>query len=165
MYTVKEGLTVVVVHLRNKVATFMQKSNLPVVNQFKKEYKTAVEPVTGETWAIYWLKMREDKVWADSVAVQGTAWYLNHDIYLIMSSHSYCIIVPSSSSSLINYFSLFWFLNYFFPIIWFKITFSLNIFAFVALSHRVSLIISPGFLSDSLPLIFGSSFMTQFWTF
>ena len=30
--------------------------------------------------------MRKDKEWADAVSVQGTAWYLNHDLLIIMST-------------------------------------------------------------------------------
>ena len=72
--------------LRNKVASFMQKSTLPVIKLFKEKYRTVLEPVTGESWDDYWKIMRKDKEWADAVSVQGTAWYLNHDLLIIMSS-------------------------------------------------------------------------------
>ena len=54
-----------------------------MVNKFKKEYEKCS---LGELWEEYWQKMSMDKEWADQVVVQGTAWFLHHDITIIMDS-------------------------------------------------------------------------------
>ena len=73
--------------LRKKVATFMtRKFNTPVVETFVRNYEEVVEPVSGETWVEYWERMKTDGEWADDIAVQGTAWYLNRDILIVCST-------------------------------------------------------------------------------
>ena len=74
--------------LRKKVAKFMTRTrNLTVaVENFIQNYKDILQPVTKETWGEYWARMRKDKEWADDIAVQGTAWYLNQDILIVWST-------------------------------------------------------------------------------
>ena len=67
--------------LRKKVCNFMVRSRLPVVQDFKMRW---VEFQLEEQWDDYWKKMAKDKEWADAPAVQGTAWFLEKDIHVIM---------------------------------------------------------------------------------
>ena len=71
--------------LRTKVSTFMTKSTMQLVEKFKKKYNEVLQPVTGETWIDYWEKMSQSGEWAESLSIQGTAWFLNHNILIICS--------------------------------------------------------------------------------
>ena len=69
--------------LKKNVASFMKTSRHPVVKAYKREYQKVLQPVTKESWEQYWLRMQQDTEWADAVYVQGTAWYLMHDIHIM----------------------------------------------------------------------------------
>ena len=73
--------------LRKNVATFMTRTRKTCAQEtFVRNYEEVVEPVSGETWVEYWARMKTDGEWADDIAVQGTAWYLNRDILIVWST-------------------------------------------------------------------------------
>ena len=73
-------------HLKKAVTSFMIRSRPDNIKAFRKEYQDVMEPVTKESWLKYWLKMNNDKEWADALFVQGTAWYLKQDILIVLTT-------------------------------------------------------------------------------
>ena len=69
--------------LRLKVARFAKRSRLAVVDEFKRLY---YETYPEKTWHDMWGKMEQDGEWADAITVQATAWFLHHDIHIVMAS-------------------------------------------------------------------------------
>ena len=69
--------------LRQKVADFIHKSRLQLIMEFKDRYG---ETHPEEPWAAYWQKMRQDRVWVDSIMVQATAWFLRHDLIIVWNT-------------------------------------------------------------------------------
>jgi hypothetical protein len=69
--------------LRDLVSHYMTAPDMPVeVRKFKESY----EKIHRVPWAAYWTEMRQDRVWADSIMVQGTAWYLHRDLCIVLDS-------------------------------------------------------------------------------
>jgi hypothetical protein len=69
--------------LRDLVAHFMTNPDMPVeIRNFKERY----EETHRIPWATYWKEMRQDRVWADSIMLQGTAWYLHRDLCIVFGS-------------------------------------------------------------------------------
>ena len=69
--------------LRLKIARFARNSRLPLIQSFKKRYE---ESHPADSWDGFWKTMAEDRVWADAITLQGAAWYLHHDIHVVMAS-------------------------------------------------------------------------------
>ena len=69
--------------LRIKVARFATRSRLAVVDEFKRRY---YETYPEKLWDEMWSKMEQDEEWADAITVQATAWFLHHDINIVMAS-------------------------------------------------------------------------------
>ena len=69
--------------LRIKVARFAKRSRLAVVDEFKRRY---YETHPEELWDEMWSRMEQDEEWADAITVQATAWFLHHDINIVMAS-------------------------------------------------------------------------------
>ena len=69
--------------LRLKVARFAKRSRLAVVDEFKRLY---YETYPEKMWHDMWSKMEQDGEWADAITVQATAWFLHHDIHIVMAS-------------------------------------------------------------------------------
>ena len=74
------------IDLKKAVTSFMIRSRPDQVKAFRKKYQAVIEPVTTETWLKYWLRMNNDKEWVDALFVQGTAWYLKHDILIVLTT-------------------------------------------------------------------------------
>ena len=68
--------------LRLKVASFAKTSDLPVVDRFKRVYYETYPP---EFWDGFWNRMEQDEEWADGIVGQLTAWFLHHDIHIVMA--------------------------------------------------------------------------------
>ena len=69
--------------LRLKVSKFAKRSKLAVVDQFKRLY---YETYPAELWDDMWSRMEKDQEWADGITAQATAWFLHHDIHIVMAS-------------------------------------------------------------------------------
>ena len=69
--------------LRLKVARFAKRSRLAVVDEFKRLY---YETYPEELWDEMWSRMEQNEEWADAYTVQATAWFLHHDIHIVMAS-------------------------------------------------------------------------------
>ena len=69
--------------LRLKVAGFAKRSRLAVVDEFKRRYH---ETYPEELWDEMWSRMEQNEEWADAITVQATAWFLHHDIHIVMAS-------------------------------------------------------------------------------
>ena len=69
--------------LRNAVCKFMMETDQTCVKAFRQSYMTNEYPLNRINWKDYWFGMCQDKVWVDYKFIQGTAWYLNHDIMLV----------------------------------------------------------------------------------
>ena len=73
-------------YLKTEVSRFMLESTEQSVLNFKREYEEHFQPVEKESWASYWEKMTRDGEWADYLFVKGTAWFLEHDIHIVLTS-------------------------------------------------------------------------------
>ena len=69
--------------LRLKISRFVRNSRLPLIQSFKKLYE---ESHPSESWDTFWKTMAKDREWADAITIQGAAWYLHHDIHVVMAS-------------------------------------------------------------------------------
>ena len=69
--------------LRLKISRFAQTSRKTVVKSFKKLYE---ECHPADSWVAFWKSMEKDRVWADAIVLQVAAWYLHHDIHVVMAS-------------------------------------------------------------------------------
>ena len=69
--------------IRNAVCDFILNVNHPCIESFKQSYMVNEYPVSRISWNDYWFAMRQNKVWVDYKFIQGTAWYLNHDIMIV----------------------------------------------------------------------------------
>ena len=69
--------------LRLKISRFALTSRQTVVMSFKKLYE---ECHPADSWVAFWKRMEKDRVWADAIVVQVAAWYLHHDIHIVMAS-------------------------------------------------------------------------------
>ena len=74
--------------LRIAVKNFIQNSDHPNVVQFRTNYEENAATINNESWDQYWTKMTQDKVWADYIFIQSTAWFLKHDIMIITTSNN-----------------------------------------------------------------------------
>ena len=74
--------------LRLAVKKFIENSAHQNTIQFQRNYEDNVAKINNESWDQYWYRMTQDKVWADYIFVQATAWFLNHDIMIITTSNT-----------------------------------------------------------------------------
>ena len=68
---------------RRRVATFMLNSKNPSVLNYKLRYEKIAMPIIKKSWTAYWNFMMERFTWADSHFVQGTAYMLGLDIWIV----------------------------------------------------------------------------------
>lgn len=85
---VQKNKNVAQMQLRIAIKKFIQNSDHPNVIQFKTNYQNEVATSNNESWEQYWHRMTEDKVWADYIFIQATAWFLKHDIMIITTSNT-----------------------------------------------------------------------------
>ena len=78
-----EGPNPAYLNLKHAVADFMLVVDTPAKIAFRAEfYKTvAITDVIG--YDAYWARWRKNMVWPCGVAVQGTAWFLGRDLFII----------------------------------------------------------------------------------
>ena len=69
--------------VRSAVCDFMLNISHPCIERFRQSYNANEYPVSRISWNDYWFAMRQNKVWVDYKFIQGTAWYLNHDIMIV----------------------------------------------------------------------------------
>ena len=69
--------------IRNSVCDFMLNASHPCIERFRQSYMVNEYQVSRISWNDYWFAMRQNKVWVDYKFIQGTAWYLNHDIMIV----------------------------------------------------------------------------------
>ena len=69
--------------IRTAVCDFMLTISHPCIEMFKQSYIANEFPVSRISWHDYWYAMRQNKVWVDYKFIQGTAWYLSHDIMIV----------------------------------------------------------------------------------
>ena len=69
--------------LRQAVCQFMLHPCHPCVEAYKKSYMEKVYPSSRISWEDYWIGMSQDKVWVDDRFIQGAAWYLGQDIWIV----------------------------------------------------------------------------------
>ena len=68
---------------RRRVAMFMLTSKNPSVLNYKLRYERIAMPIIKKSWTDYWNFMMERFSWADSHFVQGTAYMLGIDVWII----------------------------------------------------------------------------------
>ena len=68
---------------RSEVADFMINSTYSEILAYKRRYEETEMHVTKRSWIDYWNQMRKSHVWADGHFVQGTAFYLGIDIWIV----------------------------------------------------------------------------------
>ena len=69
--------------LRNAVCDFMLNISHPCIEMFRQSYIANEFQISRISWDDYWFAMRQNKVWVDYKFIQGTAWYLCHDILIV----------------------------------------------------------------------------------
>ena len=68
---------------RRRVAEFMLTSRNPSVLNYKARYERIAMPLIKKTWLEYWNFMMERYTWADTHFVQGTAFMLGIDVWIV----------------------------------------------------------------------------------
>ena len=72
--------------LKKSIAEFTITSQHPTIRRakesFEKEGQGAADDVT---WESHWMKLARDKEWSDGLMIQATAWFIGHDIQLVMT--------------------------------------------------------------------------------
>ena len=68
---------------RRRVATFMLTSKNPSVLNYKLRYERIAMPIIKKSWTKYWNFMMERFTWADTHFVQGTAYMLGLDVWIV----------------------------------------------------------------------------------
>ena len=71
--------------LRMRVVKFALETSNDNLSNLKEHYENVQIPLRndGRSWNDYWEWMSQDKVWADDIFIQATAWYLELDIKII----------------------------------------------------------------------------------
>ena len=73
---------------RKEVQQFMTKSINQHILKFRETYEEVLATLEKKTWSEYWGVMTRQYEWVDFIFIQGTAWYLNHDIIIITTSNT-----------------------------------------------------------------------------
>ena len=69
--------------VRSAVCDFMLNISHPCIERFRQSYNANEYQVSRISWNDYWFAMRQNKVWVDYKFIQGTAWYLSHDMMIV----------------------------------------------------------------------------------
>ena len=69
--------------VRSAVCDFMLNIRHPCIERFRQSYNANEYPVSRIPWNDYWFAMKQNKVWVDYKFIQGTAWYLSHDVMIV----------------------------------------------------------------------------------
>ena len=68
---------------RCEVSNFMLSSGHPAVIEYKERYEKYDMRILKKTWIEHWNHMKKKNIWADGHFVQGTAFYLGIDIWIV----------------------------------------------------------------------------------
>ena len=74
--------------LRRAVYSFMTNSRHKTIQNYKKRYQEILANIDNKTWEEYWEVMIRNYEWVDYIFIQATAWYLRHDILIILTTSS-----------------------------------------------------------------------------
>ena len=74
--------------LRKAVQQFMTKSINKRILKFRENYEEVLAALEKKTWTEYWDVMTRQYEWVEFIFIQGTAWYLSHDIIIITTSNT-----------------------------------------------------------------------------
>ena len=72
--------------LRKQVYSFIANSKHSRIHDWISSYENVVMPLENITWTEYWEKVTCNYEWVDSIFIQATAWYLEHDIKIVSTS-------------------------------------------------------------------------------
>ena len=72
--------------LRNAVKFFIENSQERKIQEFKKNYEEVLAKLDNRCWKEYWKVMCRQFEWVDQIFIQATAWFLNHDIFIITTT-------------------------------------------------------------------------------
>ena len=74
-------------NLKKKIADFATSSKHPTVLALKEEFETKGQGVIDKvSWDDHWETLQKDTEWSDEVMVQMTAYFLGHDIQLVLKT-------------------------------------------------------------------------------
>ena len=68
---------------RAEVSNFMLSSSHKAVLEYKSRYEKHDMRILKKTWIEYWNHLKKRNIWADGHFVQGTAFYLGIDIWIV----------------------------------------------------------------------------------
>ena len=73
--------------LKKSVAEFAITSQHPTIRRAKERFENEGQGAAdGVTWKSQWNKLARDRQWSDGLMVQATAWFIGHDIQLVMTT-------------------------------------------------------------------------------
>ena len=72
--------------LRKAVRTLMINPRQKHIEEYKRNYEEILSVSDKRSWAMYWDIMIRNYEWVDQIFVQATAWFLQHDIWIILTS-------------------------------------------------------------------------------
>ena len=73
--------------LKKSIAEFAISSQHPTISRVKKSFQNEGQgAVDGVTWESHCRKLARDREWSDELMVQATAWFIGHDIQLVMTT-------------------------------------------------------------------------------
>ena len=73
---------------RRAVYSFMTNSRHKTIENYIKRYQEILANIDNKTWEEYWKVMIRNYEWVDYIFIQSTAWYLGHDIIIVMTTSS-----------------------------------------------------------------------------
>ena len=74
-------------NLKKKIAEFANTSKHPTVLALREEFEDEGQGlIEGVSWEDHWKKLQKDREWSDEVMVQMTAYFLGHDIQLVLTT-------------------------------------------------------------------------------
>ena len=74
-------------NLKKKIAEFATTSKHPTVLALKEQFETEGQGVIDKvSWDDHWQTLQKDAEWSDEVMVQMTAYFLDHDIQLVLTT-------------------------------------------------------------------------------
>jgi hypothetical protein len=73
---------------RRAVYSFMTNSRHKTIQNYIKRYQEILANIDNKTWEEYWMVMIKNYEWVDYIFIQSTAWYLRHDIIIVMTTSS-----------------------------------------------------------------------------
>jgi len=73
--------------LKKSIAEFATSSQHPTIIRVKESFENEGQgAVDGVTWESHCRKLARDREWSDELMVQATAWFIGHDIQLVMTT-------------------------------------------------------------------------------